>query len=65
MADFVDCDLGNTSPEEESEHESDDVFAREPPAKKKRGPNVKYEFVEEVKSYDDVNQKAKNAGLKM
>ena len=63
MADFVDCDLGTTEPE--IEIESDDIFGDEPPAKKQRGANLKYIYVEEFESYDDLKERAKNAGLRM
>jgi hypothetical protein len=58
MADFVDCDLNETEPA----NESFDIFDNgEPPAKKRRGANVKYEFVEEVET--SFKQKANVAGL--
>uniref|UniRef100_A0A914QT02 Uncharacterized protein n=1 Tax=Panagrolaimus davidi TaxID=227884 RepID=A0A914QT02_9BILA len=61
MADFVDCDFNETEPA----NESFDIFDNdEPPAKKRRGANVKYKFVEEVESCDDLKEKAKIAGLK-
>uniref|UniRef100_A0A914Q1F5 FLYWCH-type domain-containing protein n=1 Tax=Panagrolaimus davidi TaxID=227884 RepID=A0A914Q1F5_9BILA len=60
MADFVDCDLSETEPA----NESIDVFHNdEPPAKKRRGANIKYKYVEEVESSDDLKQKANVAGL--
>uniref|UniRef100_A0A914QF89 Uncharacterized protein n=1 Tax=Panagrolaimus davidi TaxID=227884 RepID=A0A914QF89_9BILA len=60
MADFVDCDFKDTEPA----NESFDIFENdEPPAKKRRGANVKYEFVEEVESSDDLKQKANVAGV--
>uniref|UniRef100_A0A914PYR5 Uncharacterized protein n=1 Tax=Panagrolaimus davidi TaxID=227884 RepID=A0A914PYR5_9BILA len=60
MADFVDCDFNETEPA----NESCDIFENdEPPAKKKRGENVKYKFVEEVESSDDLKQKANVAGV--
>ena len=64
MAEFVDCDFVDTEPE----NESVDVFNvddDEPPAKKKRGPNIKYVYAEEAESYDDLKKKVKDAGLKM
>uniref|UniRef100_A0AC35FIN2 Uncharacterized protein n=1 Tax=Panagrolaimus sp. PS1159 TaxID=55785 RepID=A0AC35FIN2_9BILA len=55
MADFVYYDLNETEPA----NESFDIFVNgEPPAKKRRGANVKYEFVEEVKTSDNLKQKA-------
>uniref|UniRef100_A0A914YE94 Uncharacterized protein n=1 Tax=Panagrolaimus superbus TaxID=310955 RepID=A0A914YE94_9BILA len=59
MAEFVECDLGETL----QENESIDIFNDEPPAKKKRGPNLKYIYVEEAESFEDLKEKAKNAGL--
>jgi hypothetical protein len=60
MADFVDCDLGET----ERENESYDIFDfGEPAAKKQRGANVKYDYLEIAESSDDLKGKAKNAGL--
>jgi hypothetical protein len=61
MADFVDCDFNETEPA----NESFDIFDNdEPPAKKKRGANIKYKFVEKVESCDDLKEKAKIAGVK-
>ena len=58
MADFVECDMGDT--ERYSGEESDDIFGDEPPAKKQRGANLKYDFVEEAESFDDLKEKVKN-----
>ena len=61
MDDFVEYDLGNNI-----EEDSDDIFALvEPPAKKKRGANVKYDYVEEAESYVVLKEKAKIAGLNL
>uniref|UniRef100_A0A914Y7E7 Uncharacterized protein n=1 Tax=Panagrolaimus superbus TaxID=310955 RepID=A0A914Y7E7_9BILA len=52
MAGFVDCDFCET--DADNELESGDMFDDEPPAKKQRGANVKYDYVEAAESFDDL-----------
>ena len=53
---FVHVDLGATDVDE-----SDEEVIAQPQAKKKRGPNVKYLYLEIAESLEEVHEKAKAA----